>query len=217
MKQIVRTMLEDMLSVFTDKFPEGFLSWDRFIEFIATEARGSLFYKVDHKFEWLHTDRKFSERVLRLYDSELLASDYYDHLGDLYMEYCHKNLRSDFNTPRIAPYSVVEGIAKTFIKETDAVKSVFVPYASTGRLMMVAQQIAPNALLFGSESDLRLYRIAYTNLCIHNIHAALINADHEVYELDISTEAGRKNWKYANSWYDQRKNLLPKPAPLHVH
>ncbi len=217
MKPLVKTMLEDILHVFTDKFKEPLVSWDRFIEFIATEARGSLFYKVDHKFEWLHADRDFSERVLRLHDSELLASDYYDHLGDLYTEYCSTNFRSDFRKPRIAPYAVVENMAKTFIKETDAVKSVFVPYASTGRLMMVAQRIAPNILLFGSESDLRLYRIAFANLCIHNIHAALINADHEVYELDIATETGRKNWAFANGWYAPTNYLHPKAIQAHAY
>jgi type I restriction-modification system DNA methylase subunit len=215
MKPLVKTMLEDILHVFTEKFVDPLQSWDRFIEFIATEARGSVFYELDHKFEWFHEDFAFANRVLKLHDSNLLSSDYYDHLGDLYYEFC--DTREPPEKTKLIPYAAAEKIASVHFDASDEVKTIFLPYMSTGRTLMAVHRKAPKSLLFGSESDPRLYRIAYANLCIHDIHAAIINADNDSHELDISTKCGQENWRYANQWYDQQDNLVSKTSPIHAY
>lgn len=216
MKPKVRTMLEELLNVFTDKFADPLVSWDRFIEFLATEARGSVFYQLDHKFEWFHEDRPFIEKILKLHDPALLRSDYHDHLGELYSAFWANTLRRDPKDLSFIPYDVAEDTANAFVGRTDERKRIFVPHTGTGRLIMAVHRRAPNSILFGSESDLRKYRIAYTNLCIHRIYASIIHADHDSHELDISLSAGRENWQYANKWYPQTEKLAPKGVSHHA-
>ena len=65
---------------------------------------------------------------------------------------------------------------------------------------MGAYKKAPGAYFFGVERNLDLYRIALTNLAIHDIPAVILNVDLDKYETDISLPNGRYNWQFANNW-----------------
>lgn len=210
-------MLEDTLEVFAQKFTKPLAVWDKFIEFVAAQSRASVFLELDHKFEWLFADLTFARSVENTYDQTLLKSDYYDHLGELYSDLCQKELGSGNRSSRPLPYSAVENIAKIGVETTQECKRIFLPNADTGRIIMAVHKQTPNAFLFASEKDLRRYRIAYTNLCIHDIYAAIVHADYETHELDIATEAGRENWQFANRWSAQTDNLRLKAPSIHAY
>ena len=66
-----------------------------------------------------------------------------------------------------------------------------------------------DGLFFGVDSDLRLLRIAATNFYVHNIQGYLLHADGLIHETDISSEDGKYNWQFANSWYSNMDKLRP--------
>ncbi len=53
MNKDVSIMLEKIYDLFLKKFKDELISWDHFIEFIAIDNQGSLFFEIRHKFEWL--------------------------------------------------------------------------------------------------------------------------------------------------------------------
>ena len=81
---------------------------------------------------------------------------------------------------------------------------------------MAAFAAAPEAVLFGAERDLRLLRIAHTNLAIHGITAYLLHADYREHELALDTADGEYNWKQANSW-KARIDCLKSKEPGEPH
>jgi len=200
MNQKVRDMLEQIYDIFTDKFKDRVVAWDYFIEFLAVDNCGSLLFQLDHKLEWFVKDIEFSSAVLRIYNPDLLRADYYDHLGEMYLE---KVVSQGKNKNTLGLISIRDAAdkVKSVLSHTDKQIKIMDPSAGTGRLLMAAFKQAPNALLFGIESDLRLYRIAFTNFVILNIPVYLLHADSSIHESDLSTKKGKHNWKYANKWY----------------
>lgn len=97
--------------------------------------------------------------------------------------------------------NVADMMADMTIGQTSESKTVLDPAVGTGRLLMAAHKVAPNAILFGVDTDLRALRIAYTNFAIYNISGYLLHADGLKHEIDISTPPGLNNWQYANKWY----------------
>ena len=209
-------MLENLLDIFSEEFKDKLVAWDRFIEFLATDSRGSLIFQLDHKFEWLYQNNAFINRVLSAYDHKLLKSDYYDHLGELYLKRKASPKKDNSFPTSIFPTQVAETMADVIIPDTDERRRILIPDAATGRLIMATHKRAPKALTFGVESNLRLYRIAFTNLCIHGIYGKLLHADPEKHEVDIATRDGKHNWEFANSWSSHWNELKPIPVSLPV-
>jgi len=201
MNQKVRTMLEKMYNVFIDKFHDPIKSWDRLVEFLAVDNCGGFIYQLNHKFEWLFQDSKLADTVMELYDPELLRSDYYDHLGDMYLEKIVSNKEAQRKGLFLTPVNLAELLAQTTFQKSNIPLKIFDPAVGTGRLLMAAYKNEPNSMLFGVDIDLRLLRIAMTNFAIHDIPGYLLHANSLVHEIDIATEAGRNNWQYANKWY----------------
>ena len=193
MDRKVRTMLENLYHIFTDKYRDPLESWDKFLEFIALDNNPLLFSELNYNLQWFHDNKSFFDSIMSIYDSDLLRSDYYDHLGDMYHEIFPQN------TP------IVNSLIKTSVPKT-----VLDSAAKTGRQLMALYKSSPHTLLFGVEDDLRLYRIAYTNFLIHDIPGYLLHADSSKHEINYSTKEGKHNWKYYNKWNSCMNKLLPK-------
>lgn len=209
MKQEVRKMLENMYEVLTGKFHDPYKAWDHFIEFLAVDNCGSLLYQLNHKFEWLFEDSWLADKLMKIYDPEVLRSDYYDHLGEMYLEKLVGTRQAQERGQFLTPMNVAESMAAMTIGQTDKPIRVLDPCVGTGRLLMAAHKTAPNALLFGADIDLRALQIAFANFAIHGISGYLLHADSLVHDTDISTDDGIYNWHFANRW-DSCMNKLKK-------
>ena len=205
----VRTMLDSMYEIFIDKFNDPVKAWDHFIEFLAVDNCAPLICQLENRFEWVFKDSKLVDNVIKTYNSNLLKSDYYDHLGDIYVEKIISKNEAKRKGIYITPQNAADVIGKISIQETDRPLMVLDPAVGTGRLLMAAYKKAPKAALFGVDIDLRSLRIAFTNLAIHNISGYLLHADSLMHEIDISNERGRYNWQFANRWNTCIENLRP--------
>ena len=210
MDQKVRTMLEQLFLIFIDKYPDPLNAWDKLIEFIAIDNHSPLFSELDYNFQWFYQNKEFIESVMSIYDSNLLKDDYYDHLGEMfYDKIVSKGLVESTND-----YLINQDKAQLLIpqklRNTHIPNTVFDPAVGSGRLLMAVYQVSPKAILCGVDSDIRLLRIAYTNLLIHNIPGYLLHADESKHETDISTREGMYNWRYYNKWHSCMNKLLPK-------
>lgn len=202
-------MLERMYDLFTGKFYDPVKSWDRLIEFLAVDNCGPLLYQLDHKFEWLFQDSKLAEAVMKTYDPKLLRSDYYDHLGEMYLDKIVSKHEANRKGMFLTPMELADAMARMTIPETQRPMNILDPAVGSGRLLMAAYKRAPHARLFGVDIDLRSVRIAFANFTIHKIPGYLLHADSLWHETDIGTQDGRDNWQYANRWYSCMDKLTP--------
>ncbi len=205
----VRKMLESMYGLLTGKFHDPYKAWDHFIDFLATDNCGSLIHQLDHKFEWLFEDSRLADRLMKTYDPEKLRSDYYDHLGEMYLDKVAGPSQVQCQGLFLTPMHVADSMAAMTIGETTDKVNVLDPCVGTGRLLMAAHKQAPNARLFGVDVDMRALRIAFTNFAIHDISGYLLHADSLGHETDISTDEGFHNWQFANRWYSCMDKFKP--------
>lgn len=203
----VRTMLEGMYDAINEEFNDPIKTWDNLIDFIATDYSGALLTQLNHKFEWYFNDNQLSDAITGIYDPDLLKSEYYDHLGEMY----HEKVLAGHKTGKyLMSGKASEKLVESLVSETDKEVRIIDPTVGSGRLLMAAHKIAPNAVLYGIDFDQRLIRIAFTNMAIHGITAYLLNANRMHHETDISKENGRYNWQYANRWYSCIDKLKPR-------
>ena len=191
-------MLDKMYELFLAKFGDVITAWDRFLELLAADHNALFVQEFDHRFEWLLKDSSLGEKLMKIYDPKLLRSDYHDHLGDMYIDIFPKDWGKrglDPETNKLEDYTELLGKEK----KSERLK-ILDKAARTGRLLTLAHQRFPKAVLFGIENDKRLYRIALTNFAIFDIPGYLINANSETDEIDLKTKNGRDNWEMANLW-----------------
>jgi len=203
----VRVMLNKMYDLFKNKFQNSIYAWDRFIEFLAIDNNAIYARQLDHNFEWLLKDIQFSVDLMNIYNPKLLRSDYYDHLGDMYVEiFLSKRGKRglDQRSNKIEEYR--EQLENQAVSRQ---LKILDPAARTGRLLMSVYKTYPNSILFGVEPDIRLYRIALTNFAIFNIPGYVLNADGKIHELNLTSENGQHNWGYSNVWNPPTKKFKP--------
>lgn len=201
MNQKIMKTYEEMLRILLDEFQDYNKAWDCLIEFVVLSNYPKFFFMVDHKFEWLFQNKQLAERLMRIYDLQLLKTDKHDYLGDLLIKY-RNELGINYDTIMITPSDeFVERTVKQDIKSTNKPVRILDLGTATGRYLLKISEIAPNAIVFAIDKDVRLLRIAFANCAIHNIQAYLLCADYLIHEFDHKTEDGKHNWKYANKWY----------------
>ncbi len=105
----------------------------------------------------------------------------------------------------LTPIQIVEFMCKVTLEPSLNDKSepvnILDPCAGSGRFLLEAYKISPNADLFGVDIDLDLVRTCITNLELRNIkNYYILNADSLTHELQLDNEDGIYNWKYSNSW-----------------
>lgn len=203
----VRTMLEGMYAAFEKEFEDRYTAWDRFVEFVAADNRGELILMFCNDLSWLKDKKTLTDRIIKIYDPALLKSDYYDHLGSIYLEKFVSKIYARHTGQFLTPMGLAKALADMNVPDTNEEINILDPAVGSARLLMAAHKRAPNACLFGVDIDLRMLRIAYTNFCIHNISGLLLHADSLKHEIDISTNDGLYNWKHANSWISQIDEL----------
>ena len=206
----VRAMLEKTYGLFLRKFGDPAIAWDRFLEFVAVDNSVSLLPQIGHKFEWLFGDKEFSGKVMRTYDYQLMKSDFYDHLGDMYAETVVSSTDPK-NDHRYAlqPMGRLEEATASAISYSRQVMSVLQPDVTSGRSFMAAYKQAPNAIFFGIADDERKARLTLTNLQIHDLRGFVLHADRFKHNVDPSTKDGSHNWGFANKWHSQITKLRP--------
>ncbi len=197
-KPEVRIMLEKLYDLFRKKFKDSHKAWDYFIEFLAVDNSGEMIFQIEHKFEWLINDKRFRDSVSSIYDSLLLKSDYYDHLGDIYFGKKISNIKKE--STNLLPAGEIQSLIKKGSSEKESFIKLLDPNTGTGRNLMTAHKIDPEALLFGVEDDLQVLRIALTNFAIFGIKCFLLHANSQIHEIKLNNKNGINNWKYANQW-----------------
>lgn len=190
-----------MYKLFTMKFKDNVKAWDYFIDFLAVDNQGRLIHQLSHKFEWLFEDNKLVNSLMSIYNPALLRSDYYDHLGEMYFEKILKPRQSQDRNLSLMTMNDAYTMAKMSFGETDAPLKILDPVVGSGRYLMAVHKIAPNALLFGVDNDIRALRVALTNFAIHGIQGYLLHADARIHDVEIDSDEGIFNWMFANKWY----------------
>lgn len=192
---------DEMFRILLEEFKDYNKAWDYFIEFLAISNYPNLLFIVNHKFEWLFQNSKLADRLMRVYDLQLLKTDRHDYLGDLLIKY-RNQLDIDNDPDTITPSDeIVESLVKKNIKPTKKEIRILDLGTSTGRFLLKISKIVPNAVIFAIDKDIRLLRIAFANCAIHDIQANLLCADYMIHDFDYTTEDGKHNWQYANKWY----------------
>lgn len=202
-------MLENVYDVFSGEFMDSYKSWDRFIDFLTVDQCAPLIVKLNHKFEWLFDNKNLLDKVMKVYRPSLLKSEFYDHLGEMYLEKIVSKHDAKRKGQFLTPMNLAELMAKMTIPETNDKFNILDPSVGTGRLLMAAYKRAPKATMFGVDIDIRALRIAFANMAIHKIRGYFLHANSLKHEIDISTKAGKHNWQYANSWYSYMDKLKP--------
>lgn len=202
-------MLENLYELFCSKSEDSVKGWDRLIEFLAVDNYASMISQLDHKFDWLFKDEDLSCKVMNLYKPSLLRDDPHDHLGDLYLEKMVSSSEIQKRGQFLTPRELAETLATMTIRETKKEVTVLDPAVGTGRLLIAARKYAPNGIFFGVDNDIRMLRIAMTNFAIHNIPGYLLHADALYHDIDLSSENGRYNWRFANKWHSHTDKLRP--------
>ena len=210
MNSEVRIMLDKTYRLFCNKFDDRTKAWDNFIEFLAVDHRCQLLYELDHKFEWFMDDNALVKAVSQVYDPQLLKSDLYDHLGDIYQQQVITETEAKAKGMFLAPPEAGGMLSDMCFSETEESGNILDPTVGTGRLLMAVHAIAPNAKLFGVDKDVTYLKIALTNFAIHDIKGYLLNADSLYHETDISKVNGKYNWQYANRWPSYIEQLKPR-------
>ncbi|NQV14349.1 SAM-dependent DNA methyltransferase [bacterium] len=204
-----RAMLEGMYALIFEKFNDPIKAWDSFIEFLAVDNCASLLPQLSHNFEWLFEDRRLTEKLAKLHNPQVLQSDYYDHLGDMYMEKVLTKKQNGKQGQFLTTGQTSDSIVKMTIDKTDKPMKIYDSSVGTGRMLMGAAKNAPDGIFYGVDSDLRVLRIAFTNMALYNISGYLLHADSSKHAVDISTLEGRYNWQFANHWDSQMDKLKP--------
>lgn len=207
MQPKARALLEDLYDLFNRKTQDKKKAWNYLLEFLLIDSNVTHIFEIDHKFEWLFSDLGLVKKTREIYDDKLLREDGHDHLGDMYLDHFVPKSRVLKARNYIRNESTLDVLADTLLPVLDGPFRFLDIEAGTGRLIMAAYKKAPEAYFFGVERNLDLYRIALTNLAIHDIPAVILNADLGKYETDISLPNGRYNWQFANVWNIDTKQL----------
>jgi len=193
MNSEVCDMLENMLNLLQEKFANKNSAWDKMLEFLIVDNQGKYFFQIDHKFEWLWENQRLAQQLLDIYDSELLRSDLHDHLGELYFMRILSKAYPD----------------NPFVGTILHQKGITYSSAGTGNELLQAAKKNPDTKYYGVEPDKQLYRIALTNCIIHSVDVQLLNTNPNICDINVQTENGRSNWKYANKWNVDQSKLKP--------
>ena len=204
----IRTMLERMYEILKARFPDRLTAWDRLMEFLILDHRPLCFICRDNNTEWLFKDGKLIDELMEVYDSVQLRTDQHDHLGEMYFEKFNSEEREQMQD--LPSMQDAQNIAEHEISKKGENRTVLDPAVGTGRRLIAAHRVAPDAILFGVDKDLRLLRIALTNCAIHDIKCFLLHADIKRHDIDIETEEGEDNWQYANEWHSCMNKLKGK-------
>ncbi len=65
---------------------------------------------------------------------------------------------------------------------------------------MAVKNIADKAMIYAIEPDIRLYRIALTNMIIHNIKGYILCTNKPRSDVEDVINDSKNKWKYANAW-----------------
>lgn len=209
----VRSMLENMYDKIQARVHDRPRSWDYLVEFLAASNSPFLFRNITHRLDWLLRDSISVDSLSKAYDAQLLHSDYHDHLGSMYLEKLVTETEAQKRGQFLTPENVADMMAQMTIPKSDRPVNILDPAVGSGRLLMAAHKQAPNARLFGVDTDLRMIRIALTNFAIHGIQGYLLHGNSLEHQIDIATEDGRDNWQYANRWDSHIDKLKPSHQP----
>ena len=200
MQPKARAMLENLYELFNKKTQDQKKAWNYLLEFLLIDSDVTHIFEIDHKFEWLFCDLGLVKKTREIYDDKLLRADYHDHLGEMYLDHFVPKSKVLNTKNYMRHQSAIDVLTETILPDSIMPFRFLDIEAGTARLIMAAYKKAPKAYFFGVERNLDLYRIALTNLAIHDIPAVILNVDLGKYETDISLPNGKYNWQFANNW-----------------
>jgi hypothetical protein len=186
---------------------------DRLTEFLAVDNCPPLLLQFPKDIWFLKPENEWLQKTFEVYDKEMcdmLRADWDDELGNMYMDMQSnsiKGLRGQFLTP----IHVSDMMAQMVMGVEKKPETVLDPCVGTGRMLMSAAKVNPEARMYGVDIDHRGLHITLVNAAQHNIHAFVLHADSLLHDTDPSHPNGRFNWKHANQWqshFGQLKTIM---------
>jgi len=206
----VYKMYSRMLEVLYRHLHDWRLAWDRMIEFVAADWHGAFIVgQLGDDALWLFEDRELMQKLIAVYDLDLVKSDMDDALGELY---CNNQgvqgarWKGQFLTPmNVCRMMALMTMPGHDDERRDEPLRVLEPAVGTGRMIIAAAEVCPEAYFYGVDVDIRALRIAFLNCSFRKVHGFFLHAD----ALRHDTRLCSPNWKNANwLWQDRWGKLL---------
>jgi len=206
----VRKVYDALFDVLFSEFNDSHKAYEHLLQFLAVDNCPPMLMDIEGRLEWFFTNIGIAEKLIQSYNLELIKSDRYDYIGDIYIENVIGATEAGRKGLYLTPQPVVEMMCKCTLGEKNYEKiNVLDPCVGTGRFLLTANKYAPNARLFGVDNNLTMIRSAFTNAAIHSISMYLLHADTFKHETDIALSEGRYNWQFANRWDSHMDKLKP--------
>ena len=97
-----------------------------------------------------------------------------DILGQIYEE---ESVTNRFTGQFFTPEHLCKMMARMIIEPTDEPVSIADPACGSGRLLIAAQPLAPNATLYGIDRDLTCVHMTVLNMLVRNANAVIIHGN----------------------------------------
>ena len=164
-------------------------AFDIVLSFIAVNIR------LEQQLTTLPMKAEVSDKLNELFDAKLLKEGTEDDLGTLYL------LVGLPEPSRIKLPDLVKMDMEIIMRGTKKHEGMPLPMyftqVDTGRNILYAyDKLGKDAIYYGTETDLRLYRIALLNMHLYDVPAHILYADPD----KVDTSIGSKNWRQANVW-----------------
>jgi hypothetical protein len=212
----IMNIYENMFRTIYESCRDYRAAWNRLIEFIMLNSYPKFLFMVDHKFEWFLENSSLVEKLMEIWNHDLLKSDNHDYLGDLLMKY-GKELRFQYEREMVGSSTKTIEKIEQQLKAKKGKANILVIGTKTGRLLLRIHEANSNAVIYGIERDLNLYRIAFANCALHGMDFNLLCCDPLKHAFDHSTDNGKHNWQYANRWYPKKDRLRLMNADTRLH
>lgn len=184
------------------------------LEYIVGNFNPKYIPQFDSKLEWYLSNPAVTEPLNKVYSQNLskLKEDFYDHLGELYIENVVSKADVKKHGLHLTPPQIVEFMTKATIHELpkpdDKPLYILDPAVGSGRFLLEAYRTVPNSRLFGVDINLDLVRTCITNLELRGIkNYCILHANTLLHELALDKEEGIYNWKFSNRWQSHMKEL----------
>lgn len=175
-------------------------AFDKLLEFLVVDMSDGRMIPYIPNVEWWFSadgvdliDRLTKKNYSREFISEI-KGERHDHLGEIYTDVqstSSKRGKGQFFTPT----DVTQLIATMSMDASKGPVKILDPCIGSGRFMIAAANINPEARIYGVDIDLRATQISMVNAWMFNIHAFLLHANALLHEIDIKYLEGQENWR----------------------
>ena len=144
-----------------------------------------------------------------LLDWGLLHSDPWDWLGEVYVS-LGLNTSSEFFLSKEDATAIAQALATNIVPRKDRLPvTILDPEMGSGRILLkLYNTMNKRGVYFGTDTNLRAYRMALVTIKLYDIPAFLLKADSAVDDVSLTSPY----WSQANVWYPRDIKKLKKES-----